>query len=55
MYLERQYPEINRHRKEGRIPCAAKGQFSWLDVAATACIALPFLVMGLHLLKGLMQ
>lgn len=54
MRLEPQYPEMNRHRKEGRLPCAIKNQFTWLDVIAVICIGLPFLIMSLHLFKGLL-
>ena len=53
MKLDRQYPPMNRHRRDGRLPCAIKGH-SWLDVVAVVCIGLPFFVMGLHLFKGLL-
>jgi hypothetical protein len=54
MKLEPQYPPMNRHRREGRRICAVPSLFTWLDVIAVICIGLPFLVLGLHLFKGLL-
>lgn len=53
MYLEPQFPPINRHRREGRLPCAIRSHFTWLDVIAVLMIGFPFLVIGLHLFKEL--
>lgn len=51
MILKPQLIETNRHRKEGRLPCAIKGH-SWLEVIAAVCIGLPMLIIGIHLLRG---
>ena len=53
MRLEPQYPPMNQHRKEGRLPCAIKAQFTWLDVITVILIGFPFIVLGLHLFKEL--
>lgn len=53
MRLEPQLIPVNRHRKEGRLPCAIAAPFTWLDVIAVVCIGLPFLVIGLHLMVRL--
>lgn len=53
MRVEPQFPPINRHRREGRRVCAVASQFTWLDVIAVLLIGFPFLVIGIHLFKGL--
>lgn len=52
MKLKPQLIPINKHRKEGRIPCAIKG-ISWIELFALFSMAFPFLVIGISLLVEL--
>ena len=54
MRVEPQFPPMNKHRREGRLPRAIPSQFTWLDVIAVILIGFPFLIMGLHLFKSLL-